>query len=72
MLLLGTTCLENGRIKVSEPRIPELSIRGDQVDIPVRMKVLTEVRTIEVFGYGMIEVRAHGVRVTYGRLPMNE
>ena len=31
-----------------------------------------EVRTIEVLAYGMIEVLAHGARMTYGRLPMDE
>ena len=44
-----------------------------QVVIDVRTEVRTiEVRTIEVLGYGMIEVLAHGARMTYGRLPMGE
>ena len=38
----------------------------------VRTEVRTEVRTIEVLVYGMIEVLAHGARMTYRRLPMGE
>ena len=78
MSLLESICLVGGHISVNKRiKNPALNYQFEGTKLISMYSGGTyggtlEVRTIEVPAYGMIEVLAHGARVTYGRLLMVE